>query len=89
MLSPMTAGVALVVALIVFGPKKIPEIANALGKSLNEFKKGMGGMEESFRDGLEGHNHHAPMAQAPRIEAPTTPAQQPAQVADAHVGENR
>lgn len=30
----------LVVLLLLFGAKKIPEIARSLGKSLNEFKKG-------------------------------------------------
>lgn len=28
-----------IVALIVFGPDKLPEIARALGKSINEIKK--------------------------------------------------
>jgi TatA/E family protein of Tat protein translocase len=31
--------VILVVALIVFGPRKLPELARSLGKSLNEFKR--------------------------------------------------
>ena len=30
----------LAVLLLLFGAKKIPEIARSLGKSLNEFKKG-------------------------------------------------
>ncbi|MBF0102242.1 MAG: twin-arginine translocase TatA/TatE family subunit [Desulfobacterales bacterium] len=29
----------LVIALIVFGPKKLPELAKSLGKAINEFKK--------------------------------------------------
>ena len=33
--------VVLVIALVMFGGKKLPEIARALGKSLNEFKKGV------------------------------------------------
>ena len=45
--------VSLIVALIVFGPKKIPEIANALGKSINEFKKGTREVEASIRRELE------------------------------------
>ena len=69
MLSPVTAGVALVVALIVFGPKKIPEIANAFGRSLNEFKKGMREVETSFHSGVETP------AQDQRIEPPMAPAQ--------------
>lgn len=30
--------VVIVVALIIFGPKRIPEIARALGKGIREFK---------------------------------------------------
>ena len=30
----------LIVLLLLFGAKKLPELARALGKSLNEFKKG-------------------------------------------------
>ncbi|MCX7007059.1 MAG: twin-arginine translocase TatA/TatE family subunit [Kiritimatiellaeota bacterium] len=38
--SPMDAILILVVILLMFGGKKLPELANALGRSLNEFKKG-------------------------------------------------
>lgn len=31
--------IVLLVVIIVFGPKKIPEIARGLGKGLNEFRK--------------------------------------------------
>lgn len=31
----------LVLALVLFGAKKIPEIANAVGKGMREFKKGL------------------------------------------------
>lgn len=33
--------IVLVVALLVFGPKKLPEMGSAIGKSIKEFKKGM------------------------------------------------
>ena len=32
-------GVVLVIALVVFGPKKLPEVGKALGKSLHDFKE--------------------------------------------------
>lgn len=31
-------GVILIIALVIFGPKKIPEIGSALGKTLRGFK---------------------------------------------------
>lgn len=31
----------LVIALVVFGPGKLPEVGKALGKGINEFRRGM------------------------------------------------
>lgn len=36
--------VILVIALIVFGPKKLPEMGKALGSSIKEFKKATKGI---------------------------------------------
>ena len=33
--------VGLVIAVVLFGAKKLPELAGSVGKSLKEFKKGM------------------------------------------------
>ena len=33
--------VILVIALLIFGPKKLPEMGASIGKSIKEFKKGM------------------------------------------------
>ncbi|MEG4067447.1 twin-arginine translocase TatA/TatE family subunit [Microcoleus sp. Pol11C2] len=35
-------GIVAVVAILIFGPKKIPELGNALGKTLRSFKEGVG-----------------------------------------------
>ena len=44
--------VILLIVVVFFGAKRIPEIARALGKSLGEFKKGQkeGTMEETAGD---------------------------------------
>jgi sec-independent protein translocase protein TatA len=33
--------IVLAVALLIFGPKKLPEMGSAIGKSIKEFRKGM------------------------------------------------
>ena len=38
--------VILVIALVLFGPGKLPEIGSALGKGIRDFKKGFEGHEE-------------------------------------------
>ncbi len=40
--------VVLVIALIVFGPKKLPELAKTIGRALGEFKKTTEEMKESI-----------------------------------------
>ncbi len=42
--------VILAIALIVFGPNKLPELAKAFGKALREFKKATEEVKESFRE---------------------------------------
>ena len=39
--SMMELVVILVIALVVFGPGKLPEVGKALGKGLNEFRRAM------------------------------------------------
>lgn len=38
--------VVLLIALVIFGPRKLPEIGNAIGKSIREFKKATTEIEE-------------------------------------------
>ncbi len=39
--TPMHIIVLLIVALLIFGPKRLPEIGSGLGKSIREFKASM------------------------------------------------
>jgi sec-independent protein translocase protein TatA len=49
-IQPLHIVVIVVVALIIFGPSRLPEIGRGLGKALNEFRKGTKEMTEGFRD---------------------------------------
>ena len=42
--------VVLVIALIVFGPKRLPELGRSLGRGINEFKEAMSGDHEDEDD---------------------------------------
>jgi len=43
---PMHLIIILVIALIIFGPGKLPEIGRGLGKSIRDFKKAMSGEDD-------------------------------------------
>ncbi len=45
-LTPMTAGIVLVIALVIFGPGKLPELGKSLGKGIREFKAASEGEPE-------------------------------------------
>ncbi|MBA3865745.1 MAG: twin-arginine translocase TatA/TatE family subunit [Solirubrobacterales bacterium] len=42
-IGPMEIIVVLIIALVVFGPKRLPELGKSLGKGINEFKGSIGG----------------------------------------------
>ena len=42
--------IILAIALIVFGPNKLPELAKAFGRAMREFKKATEEVKESFRE---------------------------------------
>ncbi len=42
--------VIFIVAFLVFGPKKLPELGRTIGKGLRELKTAMRGITESFED---------------------------------------
>lgn len=42
-IGPMELIIVLVIALVVLGPKKLPEVGRSVGRSLREFKAGVSG----------------------------------------------
>jgi sec-independent protein translocase protein TatA len=42
--------IIMVVALIIFGPRKLPELGRSLGRSINEFKKASNELRSTLED---------------------------------------
>jgi Tat protein translocase TatB subunit len=74
--------VILVIALIVLGPKRLPEVARSLGKAMSEFRRQSSEIMEEFQaqarleDDLEQRN--AVKAPPPRTAATSNPPATPA-----------
>lgn len=51
-IGPMELVVVLVIALLVIGPKKLPEMGKSIGKGMREFKAGVSGDRDRDRDEL-------------------------------------
>lgn len=44
--TPVHLVIILVVALLIFGPKRLPEIGSGLGKTIKEFRKSMSEIQQ-------------------------------------------
>jgi len=42
-IGPLEIGIVLVIVLIVFGPKRLPELGKAMGKGIRDFRGAMSG----------------------------------------------
>lgn len=58
----------LVIALVFFGPKRLPEIGGAVGKSIKEFKKGATELEDKVT-GQDTPEETTTVISEPRDEA--------------------
>jgi len=67
----------LVVALLVLGPKRLPEVGRSLGKGLRDFRQGMQGVEAEAKSIFTDHIDASDETPADRVEAvvqaPPTP----------------
>ncbi|MGB9072621.1 MAG: twin-arginine translocase TatA/TatE family subunit [Terriglobales bacterium] len=55
-----------VLALLIFGPKKLPEIGRQIGRFMNEFKRA----SNEFRSQIESEIHSLEMSDRPQILPP-------------------
>jgi TatA/E family protein of Tat protein translocase len=63
-----------VVALVVFGPEKLPELARNLGKMMAEFRRATGELRNTFEGHMQDLEREAEQRQIGRPTAIPTPA---------------
>ena len=73
-----------VIALIIFGPRKLPELGRSLGKSLSEFKRASNELKSTLEEEIRLDEQRATL-EASKASAPpaATPAPRPAEAAAA------
>jgi TatA/E family protein of Tat protein translocase len=52
-IGPMELMLILVIALLVFGPRRLPEIARDLGKAIRDFQRASQELEKEIQKGLD------------------------------------
>ena len=72
-IGPWEVILILVVVLVLFGAKKLPELAKGLGQGIKEFKKASKEVQDDLHRALEEDN--APRPQAPRPAPPVEGAE--------------
>ena len=75
--------VILVIALIIFGPRKLPELGKSLGKSLAEFKRASNELKSTLEEEIRVEEQQtakratppagSPLAATPPVEQPPAP----------------
>lgn len=65
--------VIFVIALIVFGPRKLPELGRSLGKSIAEFKRASNELRSTLDDEIRAEERKTAIASA-ALPAPAAPA---------------
>lgn len=77
--------VIFVIALIVFGPRKLPELGKSLGKSLAEFKRASNELRNSLEDEIrieEDRERAAKTTPPPAVVAPPAVTTEPEALSD-------
>jgi sec-independent protein translocase protein TatA len=63
---PLELAIVLIIALVIFGPKRLPELGKSLGRSINEFKRASNELKNTLEDEIR--------VEEQRTTAPPKPA---------------
>ena len=66
-----------VIALIIFGPRKLPELGRSLGKSLGEFKRASNDLRNTLEDEIRIEDKRTSSATSQSVERPAATAAPP------------
>jgi TatA/E family protein of Tat protein translocase len=69
--------VIFVIALIIFGPRKLPELGRSLGKGINEFKRASNELKSTFEEEVRIEEQREKERQRPPQPAQPRPADEP------------
>jgi len=70
-IGPLEIMVVAVIALIVFGPQRLPEIARTVGRALNELKRQASDIRSEFESGLDLTDEPVRQAVPPAMQETT------------------
>jgi sec-independent protein translocase protein TatA len=73
--------VIMAIALVVLGPKKLPELARSLGRGLAEFRRASSDLHREFLDADKDVPPAAPVPPAPAVSAAAPASTPPAEPA--------
>jgi len=75
--------IILVIALIIFGPRKLPELGRSLGKSIGEFRKASNELKNTLEEEIRVEEHREQRAKmAAEQESAVAAAAPPISVVD-------
>jgi len=71
---PLEIAVVLIIVLIIFGPKRLPELGQSMGRGIREFKNSISGDSKDDKDSPEEKRRELEASQAAPSAAESKPA---------------
>lgn len=62
-IGPMEIAIVLIIALVIFGPKRLPELGQSMGKGIREFKGSISGDKKDDEDAETPQTAQLPAAE--------------------------